>query len=296
MASTIKSYMMPIAMTAGIVSYQYVGQLSFLTPYLIILMLFVTYCNISFSDLRFSRLHLWLILIQLVASIGVYLLLLPVHPLLAQGAMICILAPTATSAPVIAGMLGGNVASLTTYTLLCNLVIVVAAPIIFAFVGEVEASSFVASLWVVFQKVFLLLLTPFFAALLLKKLLPRVHSQIQKAKSVSFYLWSVALVIITGKTVQFITEQDSSNYIVEIGISVAALLICITQFATGRRLGRIYNDTVAGGQGLGQKNTILAIWMAQTFLNPVSSIGPGTYVLWQNLVNSYQVWRNRKNL
>ena len=288
--------MMPIAMTTGIVFYRYVGQLSFLTPYLIVLMLFITYCNISFSDLRFSRLHLWLILIQLVGSIGVYLLLLPVHPLLAQGAMICILAPTATSAPVIAGMLGGNVASLTTYTLLCNLVIVVAAPVIFAFVGEVDASSFMVSLWVVFQKVFLLLLTPFFAALLLKKLLPRVHYQIQKAKSVSFYLWSMALVIITGKTVQFITEQDSSNYTVEIGISVAAFIICIAQFFTGRRLGHVYDDTVAGGQGLGQKNTILAIWMAQTFLNPVSSIGPGTYELWRNLVNSYQVWCNRKNL
>ncbi|MDR0371845.1 MAG: transporter, partial [Prevotellaceae bacterium] len=32
------------------------------------------------------------------------------------------------------------------------------------------------------------------------------------------------------------------------------------------------------------------------YLNPVSSIGPGTYVLWQNIVNSYQIWRKRKSL
>jgi len=47
---------------------------------------------------------------------------------------------------------------------------------------------------------------------------------------------------------------------------------------------------------LGQKNTILAIWMAQMYLNPISSIAPGAYVLWQNIINSYQVWLHRKNL
>jgi len=61
-------------------------------------------------------------------------------------------------------------------------------------------------------------------------------------------------------------------------------------------IGKRYDDTVAGGQGLGQKNTILAIWMAQMYLNPIASIGPGAYVLWQNIINSYQVWLKRKTL
>ena len=33
------------------------------------------------------------------------------------------------------------------------------------------------------------------------------------------------------------------------------------------------------GQALGQKNTVLAIWMAVTYLNPLSSVGPGSYCL-----------------
>lgn len=292
----IKSYMMPIAMITGVLLHRYMDALGFLTPYLIATMLLITYCNISFKDIKFSRLHLWLILIQVFGSITVYLLLLPVNPIIAQGAMICVLAPTATSAPVITGMLGGNVESLTAYSLLSNMTVVFVAPILFALTGEVDASSFAHSLWVVFQKIFILLFLPFFGALLLQKLLPRVHYEIQKAKSLSFYLWTIALVIITGKTVQFIIDQESPNYMVEITIAVAALVVCVAQFLTGRRLGSRYDNTVAGGQGLGQKNTILAIWMAQTYLNPISSIGPGAYVLWQNIVNSYQVWRNRKNL
>ena len=51
---------------------------------------------------------------------------------------------------------------------------------------------------------------------------------------------------------------------------------------------------ISGGQALGQKNTILAIWMAHTYLNPLSSVAPGSYVLWQNIINSWQLWKKRK--
>lgn len=287
---------MPIAMITGILLHQYVSVLAFVTPYLIAIMLFFTYSNINFKDIRFSRLHLWLILIQILGSIIVFLLLNPVNPILAQGIMICVLAPTATSAPVITGMLGGNVESLTAYSLLCNFMVILVSPIFFSAIGEVEASSFSHSVWIIFQRVFLLLFLPFFSALLFQKLLPRVHNEVKKMKSISFYLWSVALIIITGKTVQFIIDQENPDYKVEVSIAIGAFVICVSQFLIGRRLGRMYDNTIAGGQGLGQKNTVLAIWMAQTYLNPISSIGPGAYVLWQNLVNSYQVWRKRKTL
>lgn len=288
--------MMPIAMTLGILLHRYVGALGFITPYLIAIMLFITYCNINVKDIRISRLHLWLILIQVLGSVSIYMILSPINAIVAQGIMICILAPTATSAPVITGMLGGNVESLTAYSLLCNLMVIFVSPIFFAAVGEVDSSSFIDSVWVIFQKVSLLLFLPFFIAILLQKLLPRVHREVKRMKSLSFYIWSFALIIISGTTVQFIIDQENPDYKVEVSIAIGASLVCVSQFFFGRRLGRIYNDTVAGGQGLGQKNTILAIWMAQTYLNPISSLGPGAYVLWQNLVNSYQVWRKRKEL
>ena len=33
------------------------------------------------------------------------------------------------------------------------------------------------------------------------------------------------------------------------------------------------------------------LWMAQSFLNPLSSIAPTAYIVWQNFVNSYQIYR-----
>ena len=73
------------------------------------------------------------------------------------------------------------------------------------------------------------------------------------------------------------------------------MVICVVQFGVGRMLGRRYGDAAAGGQSLGQKNTVLAIWMAVTYLNPFSSVGPGSYVVWQNIFNSYQLWKKRKS-
>lgn len=287
---------MPLAMLLGGILYKYVSTISFLTPFLIGVMLFITYCSISFHDIRFSKLHILLLIIQIVGASVIYYLLLPIHPIIAQGAMICVFAPTATSAPVITSMLGGNTASLTSYSLLSNITVAILAPILFSLVGEIDANSFVQSVIIISEKVFLLLLLPFIGAIILRRFLPRVHHVILKSQGLSFYLWTFALVLITGKIVLFITEQDRSGYLIEIVTALCALVICISQFLVGRYLGSKFDDTIAGGQGLGQKNTILAIWMAQTYLNPVSSIGPGSYVLWQNIVNSYQVWRKRKSL
>ncbi len=296
MLKRIKPYMMPIAMTVGAIFYPLFGKLSFLTPYLIFVMLFLTYCKLKMNDMRFKWLHFWLLLIQFGGSLAVYFLILPFNSLLAQGAMICVLAPTGTAAPVMTGMLKGNVESITTYALISNILLAVAAPVIFSFIGTNQSLPFMQSFLAIAQRVVVLLILPFILALILRKFTPKLTAKIGSYSGLSFYLWTLALCVVTGRTVEFIINQNTANHLIEILIALVALVVCISQFLIGRAIGKAYDDTVAGGQSIGQKNTILAIWMAQLYLNPIASIGPGAYVLWQNLVNSYQVWRKRKVL
>jgi BASS family bile acid:Na+ symporter len=295
MLKIIKPYMMPIAITVGAIFYKFFDGLSFLTPYLIFVMLFFTYCNMKMKDIRLSKLHAWLIAIQVLGSLAVYFLLCPINIILAQGAMICILAPTGTAAPVITGMLKGDVASVTAYSLLSNMTVALVAPIIFSFVGSYQTMPFMDSLWAIAQKVMFLLLTPFLTAFVLRKFMPKVTNGIGRYSGVSFYIWSLALCVVAGRTVSFIILQSNANHLVEVLVAIAAFVVCAGQFLIGRKIGQAYDKTIVGGQGLGQKNTILAIWMAQTYLNPIASLGPGAYVLWQNIVNSYQVWLKRKS-
>lgn len=41
---------------------------------------------------------------------------------------------------------------------------------------------------------------------------------------------------------------------------------------------------------------MLAVWMAQSFLNPISSIAPTAYIVWQNFVNSYQIYKKDRKV
>jgi len=66
------------------------------------------------------------------------------------------------------------------------------------------------------------------------------------------------------------------------------------QFAIGRKIGKRYGEHINAGQALFQKNTALAIWVSYMYLNPVASVGAGCYVLWQNIINSLELWEYRK--
>ncbi|MDR1746458.1 MAG: transporter [Tannerella sp.] len=286
--------MLPIAMTVGALNNSWIGQLSFLTPYLIFTMLLITFCKISWKDIRFHPAHIGLLLIQLAGSVSVYMLLKSYDEVVAQGALLCMLAPTATAAAVITGMLGGNVGFLTAYLLFCNMAVAVAAPVYFTLIGVHGELPFLTSVWYICLKVFPLLILPLFIALILRKWAPPVHRAIVQFPRLTFYLWAVALTIVTGITVRFMLNRQDADHRTVIGLTVISFVLCGVQFLAGRRIGRHYGDPVSSGQGLGQKNTILALWMAQTYLHPLVSVAPATYILWQNIINSYQLWRKEQ--
>ncbi len=294
--NTIKNWALPLAMITGTLFYQTFDHLSFLVPAFLFAMIFITYCRISLQEVTFHPLHLWLLIIQILLSITIYFALSPFDPIAGQAIMICILAPTATAAAVITAMLGGNIVLLASYTLFSNFCVTIIVPILFPLL-EIKADlPFFQSFLYILKQVFPLLILPFVGALMLSKLMPKVYQTIRQKQSISFYLWAVSLTIVTARTVRFLVEHSSENKSELVLIALLSLVICILQFITGRFLGRRLGDVVSGGQALGQKNTVLAIWMAQAYMHPLASLGPASYILWQNSVNTFQLWRCRKKI
>ncbi len=287
----VKTVAMPSAMVVGALFCRQVTALEawsgqMITPTLIFLMLFVTFCRVKPRQMKPSMLHLWLLLIQAVACVGVYAALRPFDPVVAQGAMICVLAPVAMAAVVIAGMLGADVATMATYSLLCNMAVAVYAPVVISFTG-----TGVCSFTEILARIAPLLIMPFAAAQFCRFVFPKGAQWIGDHGQISFYMWLLSLVVIIGRTTAFIIDLHDASLRTELWLAVAALVLCLAQFKVGRMLGRRYGDAVAGGQSLGQKNTVLAVWMAQSFLDPIASIAPTAYIVWQNFVNSYQIYR-----
>lgn len=285
-----RSSMMPAAMAIGAVLHDFFSGLNFLTPYLIFVMLLMPFCGCDPRKIRLGKLHFTLLGLQLVVSAAAYLLLGLFNEVLAQGAMICILAPTATSAVVVGAMLGADVEIMIGYSMLINSTVAVCAPVMFSAIGAGAQTAFLPLLGSILSRVAPLLALPLATAMLLRVFTPAAADKISSMRQWSFYLWLLALAIVTGRTVNFMSRQSSQALGTELLLAAAALIICAGQFIAGRAIGRRYGQTVAAGQSLGQKNTILAIWMAQSYLNPLSSVAPAAYVLWQNLINSFQLW------
>jgi BASS family bile acid:Na+ symporter len=282
---------MPVMMVTGGVFHSWLGELGFLTPWLIFAMLFIPFCGVKPSELRLGRLHFALLAFQGTVGVAVYLAVRLFDPVLAQGAMICVVAPTATSAVVVAAMLGARVSTMLSYSLLINVCAAIGIPLFFSVITPESGMSFWASFVTILGRVIPVIVLPFVTSLLLRKFAPKVADGVQRLGRVSFYLWLVALAIVTARVVNFVATRSDLSLSRGLWLAGVALVICLGQFMAGKWLGHRYGERMAGGQALGQKNTILAIWLAQTYLNPLSSIAPAAYVLWQNIFNSVQLWR-----
>ncbi|MBQ5854456.1 MAG: transporter [Alistipes sp.] len=290
---TMRTVAMPAGMIVGALLCRQIVALDiwsggWLTPSLIFVMLFFTYCRVDITRMRVTMMHFWLFAAQIIGSMALYTLCLPLGQTIAQGAMICALAPIAMAAVVIGGMLGANIENMTTYSLLCNIGTAFVAPFVLSWVGNGECT-----LVQILSKVAPLLIAPFVAGQLCRLLTPRLAGWVADHSRVSFYIWLVSLSIVVGRTTAFVIDHSTTEAQTEIILAIVAAVICVAQFILGRKIGAKYGDTVAGGQSLGQKNTILAVWMAQSFLNPLSSVAPTAYIIWQNIVNSYQIYKKR---
>lgn len=306
----LRDWMLIIAMLSGILGYfAYVNipwldsthalanqAVGVLQPLLIFSMLLLTFSRVSPRELRFRPWHGWLLLIQgaLFAGIGIVLMALPQSGLrvVLEGAMICLICPTATAAAVITRKLGGNVNDITSYTIMINMLAALLIPAMVPFVHPNPGMGVAESAMLILGKVFPLLLFPLVIAMGIRAVWPRLNRRIARYQELSFYLWAVALALATAVTTRSIVHST-------VGLSTAlwlvgvSLLCCAAQFWAGRRIGARYGDKVTAGQALGQKNTVLAIWVGYTFFTPITAVVGGFYSIWHNVVNSWQLYRHK---
>ena len=167
------------------------------------------------------------------------------------------------------------------------------APVCFPMIEKAADITFLAAFSKILYEVVVVLLVPMLLAYIVKHYLKRLHRRIISVRDLSYYLWACSLMIVTGTTVRNIVHADTTVTLL-LAIALLGLMVCIVQFAVGRFTGHFFGHTQESGQALGQKNTAFAIWLSSTYLNPLSSVGPGCYILWQNIINSIEIWQYRR--
>jgi BASS family bile acid:Na+ symporter len=310
-----------LSMLIGALGYKLFLPLAPTLPWLIFFMLFFTFCKVNPLDLRLHKWHWVVLAAQMLFSFASYAVLLhwTGDKILAQGILMCFIMPTATAAPIIAGKMGGSIQNLTTFTLLSNFATAIIVPATFPLINPTANMTFWPAFLLILSRIAPLLLGPFFSAWLLRlayKWKTRKEFVLPvKIAVVPFYLWVASIVVLTS----VVTETTILNFHAQISniiiLIIASFFACLLQFGLGKLIGYYlpapskgtdYQDvlinpaaaptTMAGvssitaGQAFGQKNTSLGVWMANTFLDPMASLGAAAYILWQNIFNSVQLF------
>ena len=308
----LKKQMLPLAIATGIISYIIYDNtpslapagphiekaIHLIQPALLFLMLFLSFCKISPRQIRIRKWHTRLLLFQSIIFLAGAAVIGFTGDfegkILLEGAILCIICPTATAAAVVTGKLGGDIPGLVTYTILINIVAAILIPLAIPLIHPSTSISFMSAFLMILSKVFPLLIAPCLCAFLIRYVMPGFHKWLLKFGNLAFYLWGIALTMAIAMTTKSIIHSSLPlGY--KVGLGAVSLASCMIQFAYGRKTGRKYGDPVTAGQSLGQKNTVFAIWVGYTFMTPVSSVAAGFYCIWHNLFNSWQLNR-KKNL
>ena len=308
----LKDWTLPVSITVGTVCYltfYYVPQLDELGtqlapvfdvifPLFVFLTLFVTFCKVDFHQMRPHRWHVGVLVAQLllvaVNIVVIFMVEADVEQkLLWEALLTCIIGPAASASPVVTGKLGGNISTMSTYVLISSLASALLIPLVFPMLEQTVHVSFFSAFLIILQKVSIVLLLPLVLGWLMQHYVKGVCARIAAMPNLSFYCWAISLSITTGITVKNIVHSEATLTLL-LMIAVATFLLCWVQFGIGRLIGRHLGEEINAGQALFQKNTALSIWVAYMYLHPVASVGAGCYVLWQNIINSLELWQYRK--
>ncbi len=272
-------------------------------PVCMFLVLFTTFCKVDFTKLLPVRWHLWVMGLQLAFVVLLVWLVNSMHAsgeslILLESILVCIICPCASATAVVTEKIGGSLEETSSFTFLSNIFSAFLISFFFPMLPQQvsgEPLSFLPLFLKILWRVSIVLMLPMLVGFIIQHWFHRLHRLIISFPDLSFILWGVALMIISATTAKNICDSLSSiplHFLLT--IAVVSLVVCLAQFAIGRFMGRHLGKAIDCGQATGQKNTTIAIWVTTIFLHPLASVGPGCYILWQNLVNSVELYAQEK--
>lgn len=308
----LKDWTLPVAIAVGTVVYLLFyfvpwldtagdvlgGVVDTVFPMMVFCTLFSTFCRIDFHQMRPHRWHVGVLVAQvLLVALNVWIIFCVEanvwQKILWESVLTCIIGPTATAAPVVTAKIGGNINTVTAYVVISSFASAIMIPAVFPLLERGSQLDFWSAFLIILEKLAIVLIAPLALGWFMQHYAKRICAWIVSIPDLSFYLWAAQLSVTSGVTVRNIVRCEAGLPLL-LMIAVLSLALCFALFLIGRSIGRHLGEEINSGQALFQKNTALSIWVAYTYLNPVASVGAGCYVLWQNIVNSIELWEYRK--
>lgn len=262
-------------------------EYAFLIRYFLMIMLFWVFLDISIHRQIIQKLHLKVLLANILIPLLAYGCLTYFNQTVAIAVLVIGLAPTAAAAAIIAQLLNAKVETVAASTLITSAGMALVTPFILPFFTTIEGQIDTFSILV---PVFVVIFIPLLLAQTVKITLPKVQQMLLKKKDIAFYLFLANVYLAMAKSTHFIQTSEEAQGSIILWIALAAGGLCLINFQVGERMVAP-NLKYEGGLALGRKNTMFTIWLALTFVSPLAALSPIFYIFWQNLYNSWQLWQ-----
>lgn len=258
----------------------------------------MTMLHFSFIDAKFGKestgwSHLRILLFMVGVASAAYFIVdrLTGNTHFAVMAFLIGMSPTANAAPVITNLLKRREDYVTVSVVLTNLFTAFAlAPLVALVIGNAIRIDTLALAW----KTILLIGTPFLLAVIFRKFIKPAADFVRRWKFLSFYLWVLMLFTVCAQSATYICKQENLSWTILVEIFAISAVLCTANFVGGYFLGEKHFRRECS-QSVGQKNTMLMLWVGLAFFNPIVALGPTFYVVCHNLWNSWQLRRADKN-
>lgn len=209
------------------------------------------------------------------------------------GGMLICLCPPANAAPVMAKLLGGNPILALKIFLVGSVIACFSIPLIFGYFcpppAGLEHLDFVGFSKAIFTSIQPIITIPLAIALGLRSFYPEVADKIVKLQKYTMFIWIFNVFILLSKASYDVRAMGVEKLWRDGDFQKTALVslaLCVLLFFLGWLCER-KSHPIEGSQSMGQKNTMLVIWIAQLYAGPVAALCPTFYVVWQNLVLSW---------
>ena len=289
MKQQLRSISMVLAFALGAFFHEQLAPFIWWMPIGIAVMLAITFIGIDAHKLKPQRMHIWLLLaIQAIGIGSWYIARCAGHPVLAESLYYCAAAPIASASPIIINLLKGNVEFSTTAMVLSQITFAIVTPFVLPLVVHDPSLSYLTLSGVVAWQIAKVLGAPAIIAIVLRLLYPPCRAWAAKLRDVSLGIWVLNLLVISAAGVQRIAAMGFSLHDMW-PMLLGAAVVCAFGFFAGYWLGYPTLKRECS-QGLGQKNTILTLYMAsQSYATPLAYIGPVFYVFCHNTANAIQL-------
>ncbi|NJB87723.1 BASS family bile acid:Na+ symporter [Lewinella marina] len=281
----LKSVLILLALAVGLLLPQLDAYTFTLRPFLMTL-LFFSFLDVRIDRSIFSRQQLFAACLLPAIGLGCYYAGRWYDEDLGLTLLLMGLAPTAVITPVLAQLMQRRAAYMVGAIIITHAAFALIMPVLLPQLLGVDLS--LESLGLLVYTIGSTVAGPLILGQLARRYGGGLAQGLRRIGPYAFVLFLSNIAVASGSLSHYLRYESHTPVAFMLVAAGGIGLLLLTNFVLGSRLAP-ENHRVEGSLALGRKNTMLSIWIALEYINPLTVLGPMLYILFQNVFVAGQI-------